>query len=264
MENYALNGFWGDLWTGFKSMFTSSTHDDNHAQGGGKTFGWRIGRFLSRSISSATSGVLDNQFKVTEYVPTASELVILNPLKDALNNWMIVETKKLDSYLANGDTASFIAHCNSVLAQLQMIREYYDTYQVSGLSDNACDFLAEQIEIMQTSYEKALEDLFIANGLAFSKVETTISKMATDTLPVQIAIPAEFEISGFQYQTASDPGYVQISTEVPVNDAVAVTPTNTTVTPATPTAATPEATKKKRNRIAFGIGTVLLIWWGFN
>ena len=72
-QTFGLNGFWGDLWNGFKEAVGLRYNGETLGSQGG-AIGRRIGGFLNRLLSIATAGVL----KITDYVPTAQELLVLN------------------------------------------------------------------------------------------------------------------------------------------------------------------------------------------
>jgi hypothetical protein len=260
-----LNGFWGDFWGGVKSWFTSNTEDNAAAE---QTCGGRWARRILNKLMILAMATLK-----TNYTPTASEIAILNPIKNTLNNWVILVMNTCDSVLLNNGTVQFSNYANQTIRQLQLIRDYYLNYQVPGLSDNARIFLSDQIQILVETLEATLEDLFTANSIGFTKIDTDLSKLDTDQLP--IAIPTGFTTPGFLYQFDVDATTV-IDTTVPTNENIVVVDpvVNTTIpvpvssVPATEIQNTAQNTTQSNHSSMFGklvflIGSALVLSWAF-
>ena len=246
MKQQGLNGFWGGFW----SVFTATTADDK-PQG----FWGRLGRFVGKRLNAITEDLFEGAFKIS-YTPTVSELAILNPIKTALNRWLIDASQPINSLLESGNTIPFLTKFNSVVSQLQLVEEYFTIYQLPNLSKNAQDYLVEQINLMRLSFESTIEELLTGNNISFTKSDATIRKQTSDTIPTLINIPNTLVITGFRYDI-NDNEIVTISTEVPFSTSTIVAASNTTTTPNSQT----NTTFKK---IGFITLAVVLLGWAFN
>lgn len=134
-QHSGLNGFWGNLWGGFKSVFTSTTGDDSQSSTVGK-IGRRLGLFLQAFVSASTGGIVN--LKTDEYIPTVQELAILNPLTTTLNNYMIAMVNSIDAFfLSNSNTTERINFLNNAIRKIQIIQGYFFDLKFPGLSPAA-------------------------------------------------------------------------------------------------------------------------------
>lgn len=255
-----LNGFFKNFWNGFKSVFTSTTTDDQP-----KTFGGWLGRILAKASLLLAA-------KESEYIPTSNELIVLNPIKDSLNNWLIQKGNEIDSEFTNS-TANSLNLINKTIRQLQLIGDYYSTNPLN-ISVAAHQYLVSEIDLMTSSLLLTIENLMNANSIVYEKIEGILEKVSDDQFPVQF--PINFEGFGVQYLFENSDAI--INTEIPINEnLVEVVPTQVTSTspinvntPATTnqgTTPTNTATPTKSSplkRLAVVGGVITAIWLIFS
>ena len=244
-----LNGFWGNLWGGFVSEFTSSTSDDNQSSFAGK-LGRSIGGWLKRLLIAAI-------LKTSEYVPTAQELIVLNPLKTALNNYMIAMVKELDAFfLTNNDTDARIQFLNNSIRKIQLIESYFLLNSHPSLSANAQHFMAVEIGKMVQSFELTIEEILDTNGINYIKTEGNLIVNSADTYPAGLNIPSTLKAYGFQYEVPNANSVVIKTDVVPApatNPNVVIQPKPATVV------STVVAGSENQNKHKFLVPVVLVV-----
>lgn len=245
-----LNGWWGSFWGGVASVFTASTSDDN--QSGAGLFGRLFGKALNAILPISFAGM----FKENDYVPTSSEINIINPIKSALNNWIIQIVSNSNAFLDQGNYVTFSDYVNQSVRQVQLLRDYYLVNPVPGLSNQAQLFLVDQIDLMVQTFESTVENLFTVNEINFNKIVAPLSKLSVDQYPTIVQIPDGFTTNGFLYQfdvnstTVIDPTIPPIETiaiQIPTQSTGGIIPVSTVPASSIPTA-TPQNTASPKSK----------------
>ena len=256
-QSIGLNGWWGNLWGGFKSIFTSNTGDDNQSSSSG-----RLGRRIAGFLNRLTYNIFEGAFK-SEYVPTQQDLVILNPLKTALNNYMIQLVNNVDAYfLSNNNTNDRVNYLNDAIRKIQIIQSYFINLLHPQLSPNAQLSLSDEMILMINSFELTIEELLAANQIDYTKTEGFLAVNTADTYPAGLNIQSFDNAYGFQYQIPNNETVILSTNLPPVSQNVSLVP-NQQVVPTTIVAGTTtlaQTTKSNSgNMIAFAIVAIASI-----
>lgn len=256
-----LNGFFRNLWNGFKSatgLFLFEGQDN-----GKETFGYRVGRFLAKISVAQVAAIVGNvTSKTSEYEPTQQELTILNPIVSSLNNWLIDRVSNLNGIFSSGQSLSAqMGYLNNTIRILQILRDYYGSQPLS-ISTQAHQYLSEQIDLMVQTFEATIEDLLSTNTIVFDKTEGDLSKSSSDSFPTGINVPAPFLGYGVQYKVAATET-APINASIPSSTATDVVIREPNIVTNTPTGGSPENPPAKGDNnkiIAFGlIGLALFV-----
>lgn len=246
-----LSGFFRNLWNGFKSAFTKTESDDAQSNAGG-FIGRLLGKFAKAFVAASTIGVVSKQSM--DYEPTTAEKIVLDPLVNSLNNWLIAKTNEINNlFKSNASPEVEINAINNVIRVLQIISEYYSRTTTPGLSSLASTKLSEEVEVMIMTFEATTEDLLNNNGIDFIKTDGNL-KLNNNESPVPI--PTTFLAKGIQYSINQNAG--SISTDVPTSSTLEIAEATGTHTTTSGTATTQTSKPKVLGLVLIGAALLLL------
>lgn len=207
-----LNGFFGDLWNGFKTAFGATDNDPDN-----KGFGKRLGKLLG---SLAKKAVVIAVLKTKqEYVPTPNERAILKPIIDKLNKYVIDLTNELEDGLNSNLSASEkLKIVNSVFRKYQIVYDYYSLRADTRLSQQCYDYFLEQLYLMVETFEITIEEMLSESEISYNKKEVVLLKNTADTYPFEVIGKTNFSSTGIQYEPIGKLGDTEI--KVPTKENV--------------------------------------------
>ena len=218
-----LNGRWKEFWNGFKSSVGLKDNSDTQGSAGG--FWKRLGAKLGRKIVSIASGGI---LKIAqEYQPTQSELLILNPIKENLNNWAFELMEMVDIQFENATTnEQKTTILNNAVRQINIVADFYNIRSNNNLSTEAYDWLFDSIFELVEIFELTIEDILDSSLINYTKSEVALSQKTDDYYPEEAIYTTSFNSSGHQYFLAANQNPINVEVP-PVNPGYTAPPINT-------------------------------------
>lgn len=222
-----LNGRgWKNFWTGFKEGVGAirSTEGSSYRGGFWGFLGRMVGKAAVRAVTAGTMRVSQ------EYQPTQSELLILNPIKENLNNWAIELMEMVDIQFENATTnEQKITILNNAVRQINIVADFYNIRSNNNLSTEAYEWLFDSIFELVEIFELTIEEILDSNLINYTKSEVALSQKADDYYPTEAIYTTSFSSSGHQYSLAANqnPINVEVPPVSPVNPGYTAPPANT-------------------------------------
>lgn len=209
LNGTGLNGWFNDFWQGFKSGIGLSNNNGN-----GKGFSRWLGRNLARLVLTLATARTR-----AEYQPTPSELIVLNPIKNDLNNWATELIYNVDFSIENAITnQDKINALNNVAREINIALDYYNLRTDNRLSSQAYDYLINSLQELVDVVELSIEDILDENLINYTKSEVPLVKQTDDFYPIPQIYTTNFESSGNQYFLPTNQNPINV--DIPINNTI--------------------------------------------